>query len=149
MEDLTTVWRPRAHIRATAVAVIWREDRILTTAVTRDDGEITGWRPPGGGIEFGERAAEAVLRELNEELHAKARVVRFLGMIENLFQHHGSPGHEIVFAFEAQLDTPGISGPERFVVVDGGYRDLAQWHRAAEFREGTRRLWPEGLLELL
>ncbi len=149
MEDLTTTWRPVQRLRATAIGILRRDDRILVTAVTQDDGRITGWRPPGGGIEFGETADQALVRELREELAAEARVLRRLGVIENLFSHHGTPGHEIVFAFEAELTSPGITGPERFVVEDSGYRDQAAWMPLADFRTGRARLWPEGLLALL
>ena len=36
--------------------------------VRDDQGNIKGYRPPGGGVEFGETAAEAVQREFTEEL---------------------------------------------------------------------------------
>ncbi len=149
MDELTTTWRPVQRLRATAIGIVRRGDRILVTAVTEDGGRITGWRPPGGGIEFGEAAEQALIRELREELAAETRVQRRLGVIENLFTHHGAQGHEIVFALEAELTSPGITVPERFVVEDGGYRDQAAWIPLADFRTGRERLWPEGLLALL
>jgi ADP-ribose pyrophosphatase YjhB (NUDIX family) len=139
MEDLTSVWRPVQRLRATAIGIIRRDERLLVTAVTQDDGRVTGWRPPGGGIEFGERAADAVIREIREELDAEARVLRPLGVIENLFTHQGSTGHEMVFAFEVALLTPGITRPDRFVVEDSGYRDQAAWMPLAAFRNGSGR----------
>lgn len=149
MDALTTIWRPVQRLRATAVGIIRRDVRILVTAVTQDDGRITGWRPPGGGIEFGERAGDALIREIGEELGAEARILRRLGVLENLFSHHGATGHEVVFAFEAELITPGITAPDRFVVEDSGYRDQAAWIDLDEFRSGVCRLWPDGLDELI
>lgn len=114
MEDLTTVWRPRGVIRPVAIGVPFSGGAILAAAVTEDDGTRKGWRPLGGGIEFGETAEAAVLREFHEELQARARVLRRIGIIENLFEHHDAQGHEIVFAFELALEDAGIAKKESF-----------------------------------
>ena len=47
-------------------------------------------RPLGGGIEFGERGADAIVREIREELGAEIEDVRRLGTLENLFTGGGS-----------------------------------------------------------
>ncbi|MEX2081522.1 MAG: NUDIX domain-containing protein, partial [Dehalococcoidia bacterium] len=52
------------------------------------------YRPLGGGIEFGETAEEAVIREMREEIGAETRVMRHLMTVENLFTYEGQPGHE-------------------------------------------------------
>src|SRR5438552_18856672 len=59
------------------------------------------FRPLGGGIEFGERAQEALAREMREELDAALTDVRLLGVLENRFTFEGTPGHEVVFVFAA------------------------------------------------
>ena len=43
----------------------------------RDNGE---WALPGGGIELDETAADAVVREIEEETGARAEVVRLIGV---------------------------------------------------------------------
>jgi len=43
-------------------------------------------RLPGGGIEPGERAAQAAVREVREEVDATLVEPRLLGVVENLFQ---------------------------------------------------------------
>lgn len=45
------------------------------TAITAD------WRPLGGGIEFGETAADAVVREFGEELDANVRPLHRVGVL--------------------------------------------------------------------
>ncbi|MEM6386371.1 MAG: NUDIX domain-containing protein [Pseudomonadota bacterium] len=149
MENLTHVWRPRREIRALALGLPFRKGKLLVSAVTEDNGDIKGWRPLGGGVEFGEAAEVAVLRELREELKATAQILCRLGIFENIYTHQGETGHEVVFAFEVHLTDPGIAEAERFVVEDGPFRDLAAWVPVAEFLAGNKMLLPDGLLPLV
>lgn len=149
MQELSTIWRPSQNIRAIALGLPFRENRVLLSAVTRDDGTVTGWRPLGGGIEFGESAQDALRRELFEELEAEARMVRRLGIIENIFTHEDETGHEIVFLFEVELLSPGLAAAEEFVLEDGPFRDLVAWKPLADFHSAKERLLPDGLLPLV
>ncbi len=94
-------WRPAKVIRPIAIGVIRRDDRLLVMAVRDDDDNLEGWRPLGGTIEFGERAADALKREFIEELDQPIEEPTPLTVLENFYLHHGTHGHEIVFAFEA------------------------------------------------
>ena len=123
---LTPVWRPAPRLRAVSVGVARRGSAILVSAVTRDDGSRKGWRPLGGGIEFGETSRQAVIREMAEELGAVFRPTRLLGVIENIFQHHDGPGHEIVFAWDGRFDDPGLAAADAFTLVDGPHADHAE-----------------------
>ncbi len=57
---------------------------------------------PGGHVEFGERAAESLVREIREELGVKSRTGAFLGAVEHTFRQKGERHCEInlVFAME-------------------------------------------------
>ena len=57
----------------------------------------------GGHVEFGEPAADAVVREIVEELHAELAQVTLLGVIENVFTYACAPGHEVVFVYAATV----------------------------------------------
>lgn len=62
-------------------AVIKRGDKILATQ--RGYGEFKdGWEFPGGKIEAGELPAEALVREIKEELNAQIKVEQELGSVE-------------------------------------------------------------------
>lgn len=58
----------------------------------------------GGSVEFGETHRAAVEREASEELSATIRDLRYLGVVENIFQIDGEAGHEIVFVYTGRLD---------------------------------------------
>lgn len=58
----------------------------------------------GGGVELGETAREAVVREVDEELGATIRDLAYLATVENIFRIDGVVGHEVVFLYSGQLD---------------------------------------------
>lgn len=65
----------------------------------------------GGSVEFGETHSDAVRREVNEELSATIRDLRYLGVVENIFRIDGDVGHEIVFVYTGHLDPePAVMG---------------------------------------
>lgn len=133
-------------IRPLALAVFRDGPRILVE--DKWDRPEPFYRPPGGGVEFGERAIEAVRREMREEFEAEIRDVRQLGTLENIFDYHGRPGHEVVFVFEARFADDSYYEAERIVGTEGGgTRIEAVWIDVSEPLD--RPLYPNGLLELL
>jgi 8-oxo-dGTP diphosphatase len=56
----------RKMIRVRVAGVIIRDNRILLIAHKKNGDEY--WLPPGGGIDYGESAEEALVREMKEEL---------------------------------------------------------------------------------
>jgi ADP-ribose pyrophosphatase YjhB (NUDIX family) len=145
-----------SHIRPLAVCVFrhrQRGNRILVEEGRDRVKRQRFFRPLGGGIEFGEPARTAVEREIREELAAAITNVRLLGVLENIFTFEGTPGHEIVFVFEADFadlslyDRPAIVHQE---ALDKRIR--AVWKPLTDFgpsRPNAPPLYPDGLLELL
>ena len=134
-----------AAIRPLALAVFRDGPRILVQ--DKWDRLDPFYRPPGGGVEFGERAIDAVRREMREEFDTEVTDVRLLGTLENIFVYHGQPGHEIVFVFDARFADVSNYAAERIVGTEGDTRIEAIWVDVAESLEWP--LYPEGLLELL
>jgi len=143
-------WRPVDQLRSIAVGIFERDSQILCGPVHADDGTIKGWRPLGGAIHFGERAAEALAREIHEETGQAITDIRPLGVLENLFNHEGAQGHEIVFVLAAQFSNDTLYDADQLAFREGdGPEMTAKWVSLAKARAGRMRLFPDGLTDLL
>ncbi|MFB7251540.1 NUDIX hydrolase [Microbacterium sp. NPDC056234] len=106
------------------------------------------YRAIGGGIEFGERADEALRREFKEELGVALDGSRLLAVAENIFTYEGEEGHEIahVFAVDgASLDQIPLDA-ELHVLDEGS---PVRWVPIDDLRDGERPLFPAGAPEAL
>jgi len=146
---MSTVWRPKPFIRPVTIGVIRRGAELLVVAVADDAGTITGWRPLGGTIELGERAAEALQREFMEELAEPITAPKLISVLESLYTHHGTQGHEIVFVFETAFAKADAYRRNNFQFRDAGVDNTARWIDLARFRSGQEQLFPAGLIDVL
>jgi ADP-ribose pyrophosphatase YjhB (NUDIX family) len=141
-------WVPPDRIRGVALGVVRRGDEILVFEGYDPTKCETFYRPLGGGIEFGETAAEALAREFREEIGSELEDVRDLGTVENIYVYDGHPGHEIVRVFEARLTASELYGRDQWDIrLEDGSTCHVLWKRLAEF--GDVPLYPNGLLGLL
>lgn len=132
------------RIRPIAIGVVRRDDGALlvTSALDPATGR-TYARPPGGGIEPGERAVETVVRELREELGIEASSPRLLAVVEHLFELGGVVAHEHVFVLAVDLAADAVLPP----ATDAGHP--VWWLEPARFDDPSIALVPAGLAELL
>ncbi|MGB5826304.1 MAG: NUDIX hydrolase [Pseudomonas mandelii] len=137
------------RIRALALCIFHHDGRILVNEALDP---VTGkpfLRPIGGGIEFGETSAQAVLREVDEELGLSITDVRLLGTLENIFTYAGTPGHEIVQVYDAKFVDASVY---ELLHLDAQESDgaafVAKW-LALDSITGETPLVPAGLYELL
>lgn len=138
------------HIRTVVLCVLRRGDSVL---VCRDVDRVTGqrWhRPPGGGVEFGERAEEALRREIREELGTEILDPRLLGVIENLFTFEERAGHEIVFVYAATAADAGLYAAGEIVITESdGTRHEAVWLPLPAFDDPRAPVYPPGIRDLV
>jgi 8-oxo-dGTP diphosphatase len=74
---------PRAPVAAVGVVCVRGDDVLL---IRRGAPPLEGhWSLPGGRIEWGERAADAALRELKEETGCDAEIAGFIDVIDGVF----------------------------------------------------------------
>ncbi len=143
------------RIRVLALCVFRRDDQIFVAQGYDSAKDETFYRPIGGGIDFGERGSETVVREVWEEINAPVRDVRYLGTLESIFVYEGNSGHEICLIYDGAF-TEDYRNIDEYTVEgtdddeDGSHvLFTATWKPLSFFREGGAPLYPDGLLELL
>ncbi|KQI69825.1 hypothetical protein AN189_04860 [Loktanella sp. 3ANDIMAR09] len=148
MQDTTPLrWRPAPGIRFKVLGLHWRGAAVLAAEVPDDDGRIKGMRPLGGSVNFGETAQAAVIREFREELGIDIRTVGAADYVENLFVHHGAPGHEVIAVFEVVFPEGAYESVDRIAFhEDSGTLCHASWVDPDTLDlPGRPALYPDGL----
>jgi ADP-ribose pyrophosphatase YjhB (NUDIX family) len=159
-------WR---DVRPMVLGIVWRDDRmdaspnrdrgsvgareLLVSRLGPFDGDDSGlfYRPPGGGVEFGETTAEAVVREYEEELDATVTVQGFAGVVENRFEFLGERDHELCFVYEIafaddeRYATKSMHGVEH----DSDVTYDTEWATLDDLDARDEPLYPRGLREVL
>jgi ADP-ribose pyrophosphatase YjhB (NUDIX family) len=92
-------------IRLGCSAVIFddKREKVLLTRRT-DNGQ---WCLPGGAVEPGESVTEACIREVQEEIGLRVRVVRLVGVYSDpnrlIVYPDGNKAHIVALSFEAEI----------------------------------------------
>lgn len=116
-----------------ARAVIKDGDKILLCHAKK----AGHWYFPGGHIEEGESAPQALIREISEEIGSEARILGFLGASENKYLVQEIQVHEINLIFHANLKDPeAITSREEHIEF--------AWFTPEEFRT-LERVLPSSL----
>lgn len=138
----------RSGPRAIVIAAITHPHTgALFVAETRWDRTPIFHRPPGGGIEFGETAAEALRREMREEFDAQIEVGPRIAVLENIFDIAGEPGHEIVIVLRAAFLDQRFLVDVEYPVLDSAV-DFGLW-RPCDLPHSVVPLYPDGMPEVL
>ena len=129
------------------LCVITHDAGYLFAVGTDPVGPRTYFVPVGGGIEFGELATDAAVREVYEEIGVVIEKPRLLGVLENIFTWNGAANHEVVFCFIDQVasrDVVPFEGRES----DGKSIPL-RWLTEEELRSSPIPVYPDGILDLI
>lgn len=119
---------------------------------------------PGGRVSLHELSAEAIRREIREELELEVEVERLLWTVENLFieQQSGEQFHEIGFYYLLQLkDEELLKRGQQFIMTEGDTHKLTFYWKSIEevkdltlyplfIKERIAHLpqWPQHLVEV-
>jgi ADP-ribose pyrophosphatase YjhB (NUDIX family) len=145
-----TKWRPANSITVKALALIWQDDALLLSEVHDDSGRVKGMRPLGGTVDFGEPWRDALQREFLEELGTRITLLDNFFVMENLYEHHGVTGHEVVFLCHAHFKDISFYKKDSFTVVESDETTgRAAWVSLEELSVKQLDLYPLGLAEKL
>src|SRR3989344_5144415 len=90
-----------------AVAIIIRDDKVALIHRKKEGRDY--WVFPGGGVEDGETSQEPVIREIQEELSLKGKVIKLLFSVESYPGGNKDP----YFLCSVDSDEIKLGGPER------------------------------------
>lgn len=137
-------------IRPLVICIFQKDDSIL---VAEGYDSVKGdyyYRPIGGGIEYGEKSAEALIREVQEEIETDIFNLKYLGTLENIFTFNGEVGHEIVQVYDASFVDISFYTEDLFEgKEDDGKIFKIMRLPISKFQNGELRLVPDGLLDLI
>ncbi|WJH35337.1 NUDIX domain-containing protein [Paenibacillus sp. CC-CFT747] len=125
-----------------AEAIIRRSDG--KAYLVQCDREESFYRFPGGAVEFGETAAEAIHRELLEEFDLPVQVGPLVCLNESLVEYDGRQRHDCTVLHWATVEELAIRG----ALTHKEHPDIQlTWRTLKELKE--RPLYPEGIWEAL
>jgi ADP-ribose pyrophosphatase YjhB (NUDIX family) len=136
------------RIRPIAIGLIWNNRALLVEHGFDSAKGQHFFRPPGGAIEFGERAVDALRREFREELSAELIDPKLVIVLENVFDYEAQPHHELVFVFEARFKDSELYERSEFAIQELNVRTTASWKSLDELGNGGT-LYPDGLMAVL
>lgn len=116
-------------IRFVALGAVHREDELLVFEGEAPESGDPYYRLLGGGVEFGERSRDAVVREFDEELGVEFADPTRVGTFERVFSHGGETGHEVWRVYEGHIveDWPYDRESFTFTEPELGTEHLARW----------------------
>ena len=87
------------------------------------------WSLPGGRVEMHETTAEALVREMREEISTYVNVGRLLWVVDSLFEHNNQACHELGFYYRITLptDSPFLSIERSFIGDESGIPLIYRW----------------------
>ena len=138
------------HIRAKVICLFRHQKQTLLAQAFDPTKNEHYLMPIGGGIEFGERAADAIRREIQEEIQQDIMHLQYLDVLENIFTFDGHAGHEIVFVYAARfVDQQMYAQPMIKGVESNGEEYQATWYTQEQLVQLNLPIYPLGIASLL
>lgn len=138
----------KPSIRPIVLGLAKRGNEILVEEGYDGIKDETLYRALGGGIEFGEESAEALVRKFKEELGLDISVKDRVCTIENIFTYEEKKGHEIVMVYEIQLSSEAYE-KDTLARAEENIVGRVLWMDKNEFLLGKKRLYPEEIMRYL
>ena len=136
---------PRSPIAAVGVVCFRGEDVLMVRrgAPPLED----AWSLPGGRIAWGERAADAALRELKEETGCTAELIGLIDVVDAVFTRRSGGeawGHYVLIDYAARWTegepTPGDDAREARFFTPAELATLDLWSETRRIIEAARQM---------
>lgn len=139
------------NIRIRVAGILVKDDQILL--VRHEKNGNSYWLLPGGGIEFGESAEEALVREFQEEVGLKIRVGKLVLVHDSIPPNRHRQVLNLYFLVTA--DNFNLKVTPDAVLRDAGFHPLGEFRDLkvnpdvkSEILEVLAGRWPENSLYL-
>lgn len=143
--------RPLQTIRIRAAGILVKDEKILL--VRHEKNGKSYWLLPGGGVDFGESVAEALIREFKEEVGLDIRVGPMVMVHDSIPPNKHRQVLNIYFMVSAEKFDLKVT-PDA-VLRDAAFYPLAEFPKMpvnpdvkAEVLEGLKTNWAQGCLYL-
>lgn len=130
----------RPLLRAEAI-IVHNDGKSL---LVQCDQEESFYRFPGGSIEFGETAAEAIRRELIEEFDLLSEIGSLACVNESIVEYDGKKRHDCTLLHWCSVEYSRI---EDFLVHNERAEIKLVWRTFEQLKQ--RPLYPEGIYDFL
>ncbi len=139
-----------SHIRAKAICLFRHQEQVLLAQAFDPTKNEHYLMPIGGGIDFGERAADAIRREVQEEIQQDISQLQYLDVFENIFTFDGRVGHEIVFVYAATFVDQQMYAQLMIKGIESnGEEYQAAWYTQEQLTQLKLPIYPLGIASLL
>ncbi|QUS54037.1 NUDIX hydrolase [Pseudovibrio brasiliensis] len=143
-------WRPAQTIKVKSLGLHWCGNTLLAAEIYDDAGTLKDVRPLGGSLEFGEDWQSALIREFKEELKIDVTITGAPLVMENIYEHEGQTGHEVLFIASVTFPKDAFASEEKIIFQeDSGTEITARWFDLDALNERGIDLFPTGLKEQL
>ena len=129
------------QIKPMAIGLAFRNNKVLAHEGFDVKANKYFYRIIGGGIEFLESSEQALIREFKEEISADIKIVEKLEVVENVFEHQGKRGHEIMFVYRVEIPENQIQ--EEYSITEGNIILTAKWLDKEDILNGKMTVYPE------
>lgn len=122
-------------------AIIRKDNKILLHRLSK----FNFWLLPGGRVEMLENTEDAIMRELDEEIHVKSKVEDLALSSETFFKLGSTLYHELGFYYFVELEDKELYEKEEFYGEEGEEKLIYKWFDINELENIDLR--PDFLVE--